>query len=629
MSIKSMIKEALTERENKRYEKELEKRRVTYGQWCRLREEAGTALEASSDDQTPPKVSGKKEERETDYVLLDCGRGNIAKRGEVLIAEYFARHPQVQILYGDEDVWENFPNGERHTPWFKPDWSPDLFESCFYFGSLTAVRRKLYEKICPHGKERTDRREMIRRCVEMAGGRERGCKTIGHISEILFHCESREAILEFTEKQREAPLEESLMRGHLLKAGEKPEISVVIPSKDHPETLEVCMKSLEKAMGGLSYETIVVDNGSSPENKKILDRLLVDCTYLYRPMEFHFSEMCNLGAEQARGRFLLFLNDDVEMRMDGCIRKLAASASRPHVGAVGMKLYYPDSIRIQHAGIVNLPMGPVHKLQFLEDAASYYFGSNKGVRNVLAVTGACLMVEREKFFQAGGFASRLRVAFNDVDLCFRLWEMGYFNVCRNDLHAFHHESLSRGDDEAEEKLKRLLEERDALYKGHPKLMGLDPFYSVHLGRQGLDTRIRPAFETAGNRLQEKRGRLGMERLAGCRQDACLLFRVEFCQDGVVQGFGAVLGDNNACYKRSLLFEAEGGDVFSLKLQGQYRPDLAENMPDQNRVGLCGFWVRLGTENLPEGEYQIGMKAENKVTGLKLLWWSSRKIRIGA
>lgn len=132
--------------------------------------------------------------------------------------------------------------------------------------------------------------------------------------------------------------------------------------------------------------------------------------------------MCNRGAELAEGKFLLFLNDDIEVCGNDWLDKMVIRAMQPYVGSVGLKLYYPDSVKIQHDGIVNLPVGPVHKLQFMEDDKSYYFGRNRFDLNCVAVTGACLLIRTEVFRETGGFREALRVAYNDVDLGFVWWK---------------------------------------------------------------------------------------------------------------------------------------------------------------------------------------------------------------
>ena len=249
---------------------------------------------------------------------------------------------------------------------------------------------------------------------------------------------------------------------------------------------------------------------------------------------------------------------------------------------------------------------------------------------MLAVTAACLMVAREKYRKAGGFAEELSVAYNDVDLGFRLYELGYQNVCVNDMYAYHYESLSRGGDDTPEKMERLLRERCRLYERHPALEGEDPYYSPHLNREGLDIAIRPAYLTARNTTQKVESRLGVFSLKGYRQDACLMVRVEICRNRKVVGYGVVLGDNNACYEKVLLLKRiQDGreDVYAIKLDGQYRPDLVENIPNQVNVGFSGFIVEMGKDVVPKGSYQLGMGARNRIANIKLVNWSNRMLEV--
>ena len=671
-----MIKGLLTKRFHRVYEELLQKKQISYKDWIsrveREQEEQGT----------------EKEGRTCEYIVFRVGDGEFIPGFAEQVRRYFSSHPEVQVLYMDEDVKEEGHEKGRSLPWFKPDWSPDLFDSFFYFGSVviiprgfvshevtvqglnTSVNNEAKEMqveafACKDGNvcqgmecyEVTDfaAYEMwIHQLVELMGGYARKSHAVGHIAKPLFTAVSaenrqkywtpsaflnqkRERILEkFREKEQREKTSEGAM--------EEITVSVVILSKDHPELVEACLKGCKvgaerKGRKSLSYEVILVDNGSSEDNRRRVEALAKKetengdrITYLYRPMEFHFSAMCHLGAMQAVGRLLLFLNDDVELCQAGCMEEMAALADRPWTGAVGMKLYYPHSNRIQHRGITNLPMGPVHKLQYLEDDRCYYYGANRGRQNVLAVTAACLMVAKEKYMEAGGFAEALPVAFNDVDLCFRLYELGYANVCVNDMFAYHYESLSRGDDETPEKLKRLLGERDKLYERHPKLEGVDPYYSVHLNREGLDVMIRPAYVTAGNAIQMVKDKAEIFATKDYRKDACLMVRVEDCRLRKAVGYGVVLGDDNACYEKVLLLEKIQEDaacpqVYGIKIVGQYRPDLEENMPDQVNVGLSGFMVNVGQDTVPKGRYRLGMGARNRITGLKIMNWSNRELVI--
>lgn len=658
MGAKKLAKQILTERENVRYRILLNRRKGDYGGWL----EKQKLLWQEGNERVLP-----GETDDSDYVFFCAGKGVMTAWARKSIACYFKEHPLVQILYGDEDV--RGADGKACSPYFRPDWSPDVLDSRFYFGSIVAMRKDFFarakEMLCGGTLQKTakpndylvaDFPEYVRwvhRCVELAGGYRKNPCGIGHLPQILFHCESREELSRYrqgTPWLREQSGEPSdTFREDVSEEGSREEIlvSVVIPSRDHPLFLEKCLKSVRDTAKGQKLEVIIVDNGSSGENREATEKLIADLsdeifriTYLYRPMEFNFPRMCNLAAEAARGQSLLFLNDDVELAVQGCVEQMATLAARPYTGAVGMKLYYPESNKIQHAGITNLPMGPVHKLQFLEDGTVCEC-ARQGNVNFLAVTAACLMTERRKFQEVGGFDEKLQVAFNDVDLCFKLYEAGYQNVCMNDCHAYHHESLSRGDDETVEKLERLLGELEKLYEKHPELEGTDPYYSIHLNREGLDTKIRPACETAGNIVQGYDKFLAEKTLFDCRRDECVMVRIEAVRQNGIYGWSVVLGDNNACYEKELMlkrvsenfsqdsdewFRGPAG-VYVIPLEGQYRPDLEENMPDQMNVALSGFHVRLKANLLAPGRYRIGVAVRHRITGARLMNWSNRFLQI--
>lgn len=647
MGIKKLAKQMLSKKENMRYTFLLGKRRMDYGGWL----ERQRLLWQEEDRRTLPEETG-----DDGYVFICAAKGVMTAYARKSIMCYFMTHPRVQLLYGDEDV--RGADGKVCFPVFKPDWSPDVLDSCFYFGSLVAMRKGFFATVTAAigtgpllqtEKENdylvADFPEYVRwmrRLVSMTDGYGRSSRNIGHVPRILFHSESREEQLKYRE---EVPCPQEGTQE--LQGGEEPAISIVILSKDHPGLLEKCLKAVKNTSKGLTLEVIVVDNGSSAENKEetegLMERLAeesVKIVYLYHPMSFNFPRMCNLGAARAKGRFLLFLNDDVELAVQGCMEQMAALAARPYTGAVGLKLYYPETEKIQHVGITNLPMGPVHKLQFQEDGTACEY-IPRGNVNCLAVTAACLMIERTKFQDAGGFAEELPVSFNDVELCFRLYEQGYHNVCMNGCHAYHHESFSRGGDDSVEKMERLLEERDILYGKHPELEGVDPYYSIYLNREGLDTKIRPAYETARNVLQEYDKFLAEKTLYDCRRDECVMVRIEAVRSGEIFGWSVVLGDDNACYGKELMLKKVSGTfsgeadewyqepkgVYVIPLEEQYRPDLQENMPDQVNVAMSGFHIRLKANLLPPGKYRMGVAVRHRITGAKLMNWSNRFVEL--
>lgn len=592
---------------DKQYEKKCASRKILYKDWVASMEEA----ESSS--------TGERVEA---VFLSDAENGAWADGAKERAEAFLSAHPEVCVAYGDEDV-ETAP-GQYENPWLKPCWSPDTYLWKDYLGEAVAVRKSFYEKA-----EEKSRDGLLK----AAGGFTKGCQSIAHINGILFHRKTDW----FTGETNSSMTREKTAGGQTdcrdAKKQGMPYISVIIPSKDNAVVLKKCLDTLKKTAADISYEVLLVDNGSGEAVKKKIEEMTADAPdilYIYEPMEFNFSKMCNLGAERAEGSLLLFLNDDIEATHTGWLSDMAKLAERPHVGAVGCKLLYPDTDKIQHAGITNLPMGPVHKLQFLRDNKCYYDNRNRGIRNVSAVTAACLMVRREVFEEAGGFCESMQVAFNDVDFCFTLLEKGYYNAVCNYIHLLHHESMSRGADESEEKLKRLHRERTMLYDRHPGLNGKDPFYHDWLNRTGLDTRIQPAYRS-GREIADVQAAKEVAKesneayvLKNARKDRCLLVRIEAADASHISGYGVVLGSDNACFNGKLLLERKGRQpaVYELDFTEQYRQDLQENMPDQKNVALCGFHVNIA-EPLPEGEYRIGMLATDKISGSSLMNYSNR------
>lgn len=649
MKIRQLCKKAFSHKYNIRYEKEIRNHTMSYQQWLNsLQTEKSVAF-------------GEEKSGDLDFDIYIAPCGTLEQGARERLAEAFARNPQAWLIYGDDDI--SGPDGVREKPYFKPDWSPDLLEDSFYLGGVVAIRKL--------GAAESDScnemdRQWIRKQIREKGIYEKGTgrKEIFHLPEVLFHYSDENSRTEWmkTEQGRMVEyegMEYDRIEYKRLEPAFSGEVSVIIPSKDNPGLLRKCIDSIlrvnqTEAGPRLSLELIVVDNGSDPDNKREIESYLNEIRkekkkeihrvlYCYKEQPFNFSSMCNTGARMASGNCLLFLNDDVELTDPGCLEKMAVKALRPFTGAVGVKLLYPErkaqGLRIQHAGIVNLPMGPVHKLQFCQDSQSFYFGWNHKNHNVLAVTAACLMLEKKKFVQVGGLDETLKVAFNDVDLCYSLYEAGYENVCLCDFYAYHDESYSRGDDESPEKLERLLGERDRLYEKHPALEGKDPYFAEQLSREGLDTRIRPAYEIQGNHLQYMEKAqievLPIDQRKTWREDACLMVRVESVLNGKITGWSVVLGDNNACYDKYLILipqkkdSNDGGIFYRTKLIPQYRPDLIENMPDQSRVGLSGFWFQPQGHSVPSGEYSMGILAVNRVNGVKLYNQSNRKIEIAS
>ncbi len=426
-------------------------------------------------------------------------------------------------------------------------------------------------------------------------------------------------------------------------------VSVIIPSKDHPETLEKCLRSFKEKTRYRFYEWIVVDNGSSGENREKMEKLkkLYGFTYVYEPMPFHFSKMCNLGEKKARGDLILLMNDDMEIIEGSWLGRMAGQALQPHVGAVGAKLWYAGTENIQHAGITNLKIGPSHKLITFPDQEDYYFGRNRVTYNVTAVTGACLMVSRKKYEQVGGLDESLPVAYNDVDFCFKLLEAGYVNVLRNDAILYHCESLSRGlDEQSGEKWERLLADKERLYKRHPAFRGKDPFYhrdlidnashyacnfkfphedalctqdAVFVPKSGLKKTWRKAWKDI---LQLTVDRAELQHKI-VKEEPDILW---------IMGWSYVHEADNAAFERKVVLQRADGAGYLAVPEDWHRADVETVLPGEKNIGLAGFVLRLRREELAAGEYRVGMLAVRRTAGGKepeitLAAWSDKSVKV--
>lgn len=412
-------------------------------------------------------------------------------------------------------------------------------------------------------------------------------------------------------------------------------VSVVIPSKDHPELLKKCIGSfLERTfLSELQrvVEFIVVDNGSNEENRQTIQAFLesvkVECHYIYRPMPFNFSVMCNIGAAQAGGEYILLLNDDMEIIEENWLRILLGQALLPGTGAVGAKLWYPEEERIQHTGITNMHIGPSHKLVTFPDDRIYYYGHNAVTYDMIAVTAACLLVKKSIYQEVGGLDEDMAVAYNDVDFCFKTAEAGYRNVIRNDAVLLHHESASRGlDEQSSEKWTRLLQEKEKLYKKHSLFYKRDPYYSEQLADDAPDYRIGYQYPyerrllTAEPVRQEGKGKLkkvlsGMVMLTVERAGEQHKIHMDEPDILETEGWCYVLNKDNCLFERWLIFESEQGDFYyRIPVRERLRPDVEAILPQQKNIELSGFTCRILKGNVAPGDYGVGMLYRNVLNG---------------
>lgn len=561
------------------------------------------------------------------FILFVPENGYIANEIENILCEAFSVRNDVDVLYFNEDVINS--GSKRLNPWFKPRWSPDSLLSNLYMGNVIAVRRNALEEVEYLGSD-----DPYKNLYDLVLKLTDNSKAM-LVNAVVYHgvCDDEMpdiigATAEYDDIKKVALARRNVNAdicsdaygiSHIVYANDGELISIIIPSKDHPEILERCVKSIREKSSYSSYEIVVVDNGSSEQNKAKYQELSekYNVKYFYEPMDFNFSKMCNSGAKHGCGDYYLFLNDDMEVITNNWLEIMLGQCKQKQVGGVGAKLLYPDSDLIQHAGVTNMTEGPAHKLLGQSDSVCYYHGINRVDRNVMAATAACFMAKKSVFEGLGGFFEGLKVAYNDVDFCFTLVERGMQIVLRNDVLLYHHESLSRGNDhEDKAKLMRLRSERDLLYDRHPELYGEDFFYSPFLTGAGDDyvcmlpyenRNIQPVEElkrvsdvnmsNLNETLIVKADHMNVERHSLKGGKKCMLIDLH----------AHVRGLDSSDYNYRMLLKS-GGDWYEIPATRRFRPDVVKTYNDEKHVELSGFVARIPENMLPSDDFEIWMEA---------------------
>ncbi len=272
----------------------------------------------------------------------------------------------------------------------------------------------------------------------------------------------------------------------------EPLVDVVLLFRDRPELLARSATSVLQRSTWDRLRLTLVDNGSTdPAVGELLRRLDGDprVSTVRDERPFNFAALNNAAVARSGADVLVFLNNDTEVVTAEWIEKLLADAQRPEIGAVAPLLRYADGT-VQHAGAaLGLHGYAGHPFAGLApDAATPFGRANDGTRNWLAVTAACMMVERVKFDAVGGFDETFVVAGNDVDLCLRLTANGNRSLCVPHVELLHDESRSRGAHIDPGDFAR----SEASY-GAFRTIG-DPFYSPNLTLSATTCQMRQPQE---------------------------------------------------------------------------------------------------------------------------------------
>lgn len=396
----------------------------------------------------------------TDIVITlqpgDC----LAKSALWDVVEYLEENPEIDVVYADEDILDS--RGRRHSPWFKPDWSPELLYSVNYLRPLF-IRRQILGEDTENGLQREIEIDVISLWESSIAGRHR----VGHIPKILLHrmnfggpdsarfsvgevdlhaswIENRFHQLGKKSVQVTYPFSHGL---RISWATENPLVSIIIPTKDHPQILDRCLRSLTEKTTYPTYEILILDSGTPGATDDLITQdSFAGVSIKAFPTEtpFNYSRTNNEGARVAEGKLFLFLNDDVEIIDGDWLEEMVRWTEMPEIGAVGAKLLYPKKT-IQHLGVILGMSGHAnHVFNGAKDVDDGPFGSTDWYRNYLAITGACMMVRREVFESVGGFNVDYQLAFSDIELCLRIIEKGLRVMVTPHARLIHREGISRG-----------------------------------------------------------------------------------------------------------------------------------------------------------------------------------------
>lgn len=438
----------------------------------------------------------------------------LAEHALYLVAEELNQTPELDLVYSDEDKID--ARGRRFAPHFKPDWNPDMLLSQNYVCHLAVLRRSLLQEAggFREGLEGSQDYDLFLRVSRLTMP-----ARIRHIPFVLYHWRAIEGstalnmnfkkyCIEASRRAVDEHCEALGLRGRAV-AGEPacigrvrfdmsdgPLVSVIIPTKNKADLLVPLVEDIFLRTTYKHLEVLVVDHES--DETELLDFYAQNSDnpalrVLPFSGPFNYSAMNNLAAAQAQGDLLLFLNNDMRVLHPDWLDEMAGHGLRPEIGAVGAKLLYPDET-IQHCGLILGIREGVAESQFqgLPAQAVGFAGRTHTLQNVSAVTAACMLVRRTVFMDSGGFDElNLPVAFNDVDLCLRLGQMGYRVLLTPFARLRHLESASRGSDHTPANHPRFRRELDYMLRRWNRELAYDPAYNPNLSLQGAD--YAPAF----------------------------------------------------------------------------------------------------------------------------------------
>ena len=362
-----------------------------------------------------------------------------------ILARTLDQHPDVALIYGDTYLTrlphQTFEQHQREGIWQWPEYDyADLRRRCL-IGPHPMWRRSVHQDVGYFDESYValgDQDFWLR----LGAGRQ-----LLHIPEVTgLYWRSSDGL---SNRPEIANPEEARLRaryGHSTSGISAPsaahfDCSIIIPVWNKRELTEQCVSELARVTSGISYEVIIVDNHSTDGTADFLEQLSGDIQIIRNSENLGFAKACNQGARAARGRFLVFLNNDTIPLSHWLTALVAEVTSHPEVGIVGSKLLYEDDT-IQHAGVVFsrealMPYHPYRRVHRDHPAVNRR-------RIFQSVTAACMLIRREIFEAEGGFDEAFQNGFEDVDLCLKVGDKGWQIVYQPVSVLYHLESQTPG-----------------------------------------------------------------------------------------------------------------------------------------------------------------------------------------
>ena len=446
--------------------------------------------------------------------LLEAG-DTMAEDALVRIVHEASGHPGWIALYTDEDSLDDA--GVTGAPFYKTDFNIDLLRSApFAVGGLMLTRKDAFAELGGYqaDMEGLENFDLSLRLYEKGG---RGA--IGHIADILYHRyrfggHCLRAADELAQARQRSLLAHLARTGQLADIGEgylqgtyhlryrhpgQPLVSVIIPTKNQQHFLERCLVTLLEKTAYPNIEVLVVDNGSTEADAQAYLAALEGADARIRvitsPGPFNFSALNNRAAEQARGDYLLLLNNDTAVLQADWLDEMMAHGQRAEVGIVGARLIYPTG-SIQHAGVIlGINNSPADHIYIGSDPCELgYFGRLQLTQDLSAVSGACLLVRKSIYDQVGGLDERdFQVSYNDIDLCLKVRELGLEVVWTPFATLLHEGSASQQADIEQsaqtDRQRRFQAERQHFYSKWRRIIPFDPAYNRNLSLRGRHSEV--------------------------------------------------------------------------------------------------------------------------------------------